>query len=68
MFTKEELQKLTNKNLVKLAGYYKLKVSKYWNKDKLVNTIYDCISPKIEEEVPPMSVRVRRIREANKEQ
>lgn len=69
MFTLDELNQLKKKNLIRLAGYYKMEdFSQWWNKDKMVEAIYNYISPKKEESLPPMSVRVRRIYESsNKE-
>ena len=69
MFTLEELQQLKKKNLIKLAGYYKIEdFNKWWNKDKMVEAMYNYLSPKKEETLPPMSARVRRIYESsNKE-
>jgi len=69
MFTMDELNEMTKDQLVKLAGYYKLEdFSKYWIKDKMIEAIWNEIKP-IEEvnEENPMSARVRRIYESNKE-
>lgn len=72
MFTREELEEMTKDTLIRLAGYYKLDdFSKYWIKDKMIQAIWDELNPKVEpteEVLPPMSVRVRRIYETNKEQ
>ena len=68
MFTLEELQQLKKVNLVRLAKYCKMEdFSKWWNKGKMVEAIYDYCNPKEEEILPPMSVRVRRIYESSKE-
>ena len=70
MFTREELEEMTKDTLVRLAEYYKMDdFSKYWIKEKMVEAILDELNPKVEvaNELPPMSARVRRIYEANKE-
>ena len=69
MFTLDELNQLKKVNLVRLAKYYKMEdFSRWWNKDKMVEAIYNYTNPKKEENLPPMSARVRRIYESsNKE-
>ena len=81
VFTRRELEALTKKQLGKLAEYYGVEISQYWLKEKIIDTIIEetnAISPErnvvdaVEEkisrgELPPMSVRVRRIYEANLE-
>lgn len=70
MFTLDELNEMTKDQLIKLAGYYKLDdFSKYWIKEKMIDAIWAELNPKVEVEdtTPPMSARVRRIYETNKE-
>jgi len=59
-FTKEELEELTKKKLIKIASYLKLDVSKKAKKQEIIDAILSA-SP-AEEVEPPMSVRIRRIK------
>lgn len=67
MFTKEELEKMYQRNLFRLAEYYGLRVYKSWSKSRIIEVILDYLSTSEEVEEVQMSVRVRRIYEANKE-
>jgi hypothetical protein len=78
-YTKEELQEVTKARLYDLAEYYDLDVSYRLKKDEMIDVILEYMNkhiPEIEEEekpdttsdddLPEMSVRIRRIYEANR--
>jgi len=78
-FTREELEGLLKNDLYKVAEYYQIKINKRLLKSELIEAIWEGThkQPKEEErqqkidelimagELPPMSVRVRRIYEQN---
>ena len=65
IFSKEDLERITKPRLLKLAQYYELEMKTYWNKEQIIDAFITYFEEqKIkEEEVPTMSVRLRRIRE-----
>ena len=67
MFTEEELNVLIKPKIVKLAKYYGLDVNMRMRKGDIIEKILEFTTPVVEAEEPPMSVRVRRIKEANQE-
>lgn len=65
MFTEEELNALLKTQVYNLAKYYGLDVSYRMLKGELIDAILEYQKqPKAEE--PPMSVRVRRLKELNR--
>ena len=67
MYTKESLEVLTISSLVTLAEYNGVpNVKKYMRKGDIIDKIIEHMKPVIVEEEPPMSVRVRRIKEQNR--
>ena len=65
MFNREELDQLFVKQLVSLAEYRNVPVKSYWRKDKIIDKILE-YQDRPKEEEPPMSVRVKRIKELNR--
>jgi len=66
MFTREELESMKKDQLKTLANYYKLEKYKSLLKDDLIDLLDDYLHPEVPEDVSPVSVRVRRIRESNR--
>ena len=66
-YTLKELEGYSRLKLVKMATYLNLDVSSKARKSDIVNDIYMATSTPSVEEEPLMSVRIRRIKEANKE-
>ena len=64
-FTQKNLDGFTKKKLMRIATYLKLDVSEKALKQEIIDAIL--ISTVPPEEDIPMSVRIRRIRESNKE-
>jgi hypothetical protein len=64
-FTQKNLDGFTKKKLIRIATYLKLDVSENAQKQAIINAILVSTVP-IEVDIP-MSVRIRRIRESNKE-
>jgi len=64
MFTKEELNKLLKNRVVNLAKYYGIDANMKMLKGDVIELILEY--GKKEEDEPPMSVRVRRIKEQNR--
>ena len=67
-FTEEQLEKLTRKDLCKVASYYGLEVNKKTTKKNLLVMLKDYFKDElaedtVEEQEVPVSVRVRRIKE-----
>ena len=68
MFTKEELESYLKEDLKTLARYYSVSINSRMNKGEIIDEIVEAIQPKeLEVELPPMSARVRRIYESQKE-
>jgi len=69
MFSKSQLEKLRATDLLKLAQYYEIKYSKKTTKVELIEKILHAQKPFDSNEVESenVSVRVRRIRESNKQ-
>ena len=70
-FEKSNLKKLKKADLQSLAEYYGLETKKSMKKGELVNLVWNYINSTIievkqEEELPPMSVRIKRIYKASK--
>jgi hypothetical protein len=65
--TEKELNALIKSKVVKLARYYGLDVNMRMLKGDIIAKILEVTTPKEEAEEPQMSVRVRRIKESNKE-
>jgi len=63
--TKEELEDLYVSQLRNLAAYYGLDLPSRMLKADIVDAILEFLAQP-EEEVPPMSVRVKRIKELNR--
>jgi len=65
IFSKEDLERITKPRLLKLAQYYELEMKTYWNKEQIIDAFIKYFEEQKtkEEEVPTMSVRLRRIRE-----
>ena len=66
VFTRDELDEMYKKQLVTLAGYYGLDFNMKILKGDMIDKILS-IGVVVEVEDPPMSVRVKRIRESNQE-
>ena len=65
VFTREELGEMYKTQLVTLAGYYDLNVDMKMLKGDMIDKILSV--GVVEAEDPPMSVRIRRIKESNQE-
>ncbi len=65
VFTREELDEMYKSQLVTLAGYYGLDLNMKMLKGDIIDKVLN-ISV-VEAEDPPMSVRVKRIKEINQE-
>ena len=65
VFTREELNEMYKTQLVTLAGYYDLDVNMKMLKGDMIDKILSV--GVVEAEDPPMSVRVKRIKEINQE-
>jgi len=63
-FTKVQLDRLKLSDLRKLANYYKIEYVKETSPNVLVSAILQ--KQGIDKDAPPMSVRIRRIYEANR--
>jgi hypothetical protein len=65
IFSKEDLERITKPRLLKLAHYYELEMKTSLNKEQMIDTFIKYFEEQKtkEEEVPTMSVRLRRIRE-----
>lgn len=67
MFTYNELIKQSKNNLLALIDWYSLgTISKYSKKSDIVDFILEQTYKDVAEEEPPMSARIRRIKELNK--
>jgi len=71
-FTREELEPLSRKQLLRLCNFYKIELTHKEKKSKTLiidRLCYEIESMKEEAQAPevPMSVRVKRILESNKE-
>ena len=69
MFTKEELESYLKEDLKTLARYYSVSINSRMNKGEIIDAILE-ENMKLKEaevELPPMSARVRRIYESQKE-
>ena len=64
-FTRDELNEMYKSQLVALAGYNGIKLNMKMLKGEMVDKILEF--EVVEAELPPMSVRVRRIYESQKE-
>jgi hypothetical protein len=59
------LESSLKSDLIKLAVYYGVEITSRMLKEEIINAILDAQKPvEVEEELPPMSVRVRRIYES----
>ena len=65
VFTKNELDEMYKTQLVPLAGYYGLDLNMKILKGDMIDKILSIGVVEVED--PPMSVRVKRIRESNQE-
>ena len=69
MFTREELESYLKEDLRTLARYYGVSINSRMNKGEIIDAILE-ENMKLKEaevELPPMSARVRRIYESQKE-
>ena len=66
MFTKEELNRLLKTQVINLAKYYGIDANMKMRKGDVIELILDYGQKQKEADEPPMSVRVRRIREQNR--
>ena len=69
MFTREELESYLKEDLKTLAKYYGVSINSRMNKGEIVDVILEenKYLKEAEVELPPMSVRVKRIYESQKE-
>lgn len=67
IFTKEELSEFNMRQLKSLAGYFGVELKGYVPKGRLIDEIYSKIEASGDENLPPASVRVQRIRDSQKE-
>ena len=69
IFTEEELELYFKEDLITLAKYYDLSVNTKMKKGEIIDLILNLTQQQEEAEVelPPMSVRVQRIYESQKE-
>lgn len=68
--TREDLEGLTKKSLIRGASYFHIKVDGRWNKERIIDTIYAAYCLPVEEPSPEgiqRSVRVRRIYDSQKD-
>jgi len=65
MFTREDLNALLKTQLVNLAEYYGIRLSSRMLKGEIIEAILNYQRQPKEEE-PPMSVRVKRLKELNR--
>ena len=65
-FTKEQLEESKKRDLIKLAVYYGVDANKRMKKGDIIDLILEAQEP-LEDELPPMSVRVKRIYDSQKE-
>ena len=66
MFTKEELNKLLKLQVINLAKYYGIEANMNMLKGDVIGLILEHEKKEAEADEPPMSVRVRRIKEQNR--
>ena len=66
MFTKEELNKLLKNQVVNLAKYYGIDANMKMLKGDVIELILEYGKKEEEANEPPMSVRIRRIKEQNR--
>lgn len=66
MYTQEALDALTKEKLVKLGRYIGVRLNMKMLKGDMIEAILNVQKPKVVEEEPPMSVRVKRIQELNR--
>ena len=66
MFTKEELNKLLKNQVVNLAKYYGIDANMKMLKGDVIELILEHGKKEAEANEPPMSVRIRRIKEQNR--
>ena len=65
MYTYESLEDLTKESLIKLASYKDVPdVNMKMLKGDIIEAILEYVEPEVVEESPPMSVRIRRIKES----
>ncbi len=66
MYSREQLDNLTKKRLLRLSEYLEIpNVYKSMRKGEVIEAILEYTKPKeVVEDSPPMSVRVRRIKES----
>ena len=66
MFTKDELNKLLKRQVVNLAQYYGIDANMKMLKGDVIELILEHGKKETEANEPPMSVRIRRIKEQNR--
>ena len=66
MFTKDELNKLLKNQVVNLAKYYGIDANMKMLKGDVIELILEHGKKEEEANEPPMSVRIRRIKEQNR--
>ena len=68
MYSQEQLDSLTKKRLLDLSEYLEVpNVYKSMKKGEVIEAILEYMKPEVVEELPPMSVRVKRIYESQQE-
>ena len=67
MYSQEQLESLTIKKLLDLSKYIEVpNVNKRMKKGEIIEAILEYRKSEVVEELPPMSVRVKRIKEQNR--
>ena len=68
LFDREELESYLKKDIRALAHFYSIKMDRRMKKGDIIGLILEAQEPvEVEEELPPMSVRVKRIYDSQKE-